>query len=99
MRNPKSVIRNRLLCVLGLVCSQAAAAASTLDAALRDLKVPPDWLAEVQSTYDTKTPWKDARLHVRKLLADGKYREAVKLTYIYHVVQKNGSPDGQRPAS
>jgi len=69
-------------------------AESKLDAALKSLKVPPDWFDEVKSDYNTQTPWKDARLHIRKLLAEGKNREAIKLTYIYHVVQKNGSPDG-----
>jgi len=72
----------------------AGAAESKLDEAIKALKIPPDWFAEVKSDYDTKTPWKDARLHVRKLLAEGKNREAIKLTYTYHVVQKNGSADG-----
>lgn len=72
----------------------ARGAESKLEAAIRDYKVPPDWLAEVKSDYDTRTPWKEARLHIRKLLAEGKNREAVKLNYIYHMVQKNGSGDG-----
>ena len=70
------------------------AAEPKLDEALKTLKVPPEWFAEVKSDYSTQTPWKDARLHIRKLLAEGKNHEAVKLTYIYHVVQKNGSADG-----
>ena len=80
--------------VLALAGSPALAADSKLDAALKGVKVPPDWLAETPTSYDTRTPWKDARLHIRKLLGEGKNREAIKLTYIYHAVQKNGSPDG-----
>ncbi len=72
----------------------AGAAEPSLDDAIKALKIPPEWFAEVKSDYDTRTPWKDARLHIRKLLAEGKNREAIKLTYIYHVEQKNGSADG-----
>ncbi|HUT35304.1 MAG TPA: FMN-binding protein [Planctomycetota bacterium] len=80
---------------LGLAFGAAGRGAeSRLDEALKALKVPPDWFADVKSDYNTQTPWKDARLHIRKLLAESKRREAIKLTYIYHVVQKNGSPDG-----
>lgn len=86
-----------VLWAIALGCAAGApagAAESKLDAALKALKIPPDWFAEVKSDYNTQTPWKDARLHIRKLLAEAKYREAVKLTYTYHVVQKNGSGDG-----
>jgi len=95
MRDPKSVTRSGPFWVMLFACTAASIAAeSKLEAALRQLKVPPDWFEEVKSDYDTRTPWKEARLHIRKLLAEGKSREAVKLTYIYHVVQKNGSADG-----
>jgi len=85
------------IAALALLLSLAGtvpAAESKLDEALRGVKVPPDWLDEVKTSYNTQTPWKDARLHIRQLLAEGKNREAVKLTYLYHVVQKNGSTDG-----
>jgi len=67
----------------------ADAGESTLAQALKKVeKIPPAWLAEVTSTYDTSKPWKDARLHIRQLLGDGKNREAIKLTYDYLVERK-----------
>lgn len=81
-----------LVATLGLAVLRAGE--PKLDDAIKALKIPPDWFAEVKTDYDTKTPWKEARLHIRKLLAEGKTREAIKLTYIYHIVQKNGSADG-----
>jgi len=85
----------RGVAVLAMAVGLAAGAAEPkLDEAIKALKIPPEWFDEVKSDYNTQTPWKDARLHIRKLLGEGKLREAVKLTYIYHVVQKNGSADG-----
>ena len=67
----------------------AAAGESTLAQALKKAeKIPPDWLAGVASSYDTSKPWKDARLHIRGLLGEGKNREAIKLTYDYIVERK-----------
>jgi uncharacterized protein with FMN-binding domain len=80
------------LAAFGFAASEGAT--PKLDDALKQLRVPPEWFDEVKSDYNTNTPWKDARLHIRKLLSEGKNREAIKLTYIYHVVQKNGSADG-----
>ena len=88
------MLARKLLWLLVAAATSVGAGESRLDEALRNLKIPPDWLAEAKSDYSTATPWKDARLHIRKLLSEGRNREAVKLTYIYHVVQKNGSPDG-----
>jgi len=64
----------------------------SLDEALANLKVPPAWLDEVKVEYDTKLPWKDARLEVRRLLALNKNREAMKLTVL--CLQKEDIGDG-----
>lgn len=55
----------------------------SLEDELAKLKVPPDWFASVEIHYDTEHPWEEARLEIRRLLGDGKYREAMKLTYLY----------------
>jgi len=60
----------------------------SLDEAMRNLKIPPDWLADVPIHYDTSNPWRKARIHIRQLLAQQKNREAIKLTYDYLVVRK-----------
>jgi len=60
--------------------------------ALTGLKFPPDWLDEVAVDYDTKRPWKDARLEVRRLLSLNRNREAIKLTVLY--LQKRDIGDG-----
>lgn len=66
----------------------------SLDKALAQLKVPPDWFKSVKVNYDLNQPWKEARIEVRRLLALGgeKSREGVKLTYLY--VQKQDIGDG-----
>ncbi len=67
----------------------------SLDARLAAVEIPPAWLADVQTTYDTSKPWKDARLEIRRLLGLGKpesHREAIKLTWIY--LQKDDMNDG-----
>jgi len=52
---------------------------------LAALKVPPPWLEKVQVHWDTAKPWQDARLEVRRLLAEkgDKAKEGVKLTWLY----------------
>lgn len=67
---------------------------SLLDAALTELEVPPDWYDGVAVHYDTNQPWKEGRLEIRRLLAEGgeSSREAIKLTCIYR--QKNDIGDG-----
>ena len=77
--------------------SRACAAEPTLAKALASVKIPPDWLAGVTSDYDTRQPWKKARLHIRKLLSQGKNREAIKLTYDYLVVRKANKNDHEYP--
>ena len=77
----------RLIALLLSVCTAAAAERNLAEDAAR-LKIPPDWLAEVTTTYDTGEPWKEARQHIRKLLGQGKHREAIKLTYDYLIVRK-----------
>ena len=78
--------------LLGL-CGGALAAARgkagtkklSLKEALRKLKVPPKWLRSVKVNYDLRKPWKDARLHIRKLLGGTPEtaREGMALTYLY----------------
>jgi uncharacterized protein with FMN-binding domain len=66
-----------------------------LDELLADVQVPPPWLEDVQTTYDTSNPWKEARLEIRRLLSLGRpesHREAIKLTWLY--VQKDDINDG-----
>ncbi|MBL7037170.1 MAG: FMN-binding protein [Pirellulaceae bacterium] len=67
----------------------------SLDDLLADLEIPPPWLEQVQTQYDTSQPWKEARLEIRRLLGFGKtetHREAVKLMWIY--LQKDDMGDG-----
>jgi len=76
-----------LLCFLAIFAAKGWAAAKnakpSLDEALAHLKVPPDWFDQVKVEYDTSKPWQDARLEVRRLLAENKNREAIKLTVLY----------------
>lgn len=67
----------------------------TLDEQLSELQVPPPWLEDVTTSYDTNNPWSEARLEIRRLLGlnqDESRREAIKLTWIY--LQKNDIGDG-----
>ena len=69
--------------------------ADSLAARVQQLEVPPKWLADVTTTYDTSQPWKDARLHIRALLGKNEEparKEAVKLTWLY--LQKNDIGNG-----
>ena len=89
----------RALLGLSLLCLGCAAprVSRAGEAALAEqtaqFKVPPAWLEGQTVHYDMAKPWKEARLHVRKLLSEGKNREAVKISYVYHS-EKRGSPDG-----
>ena len=76
--------------LLALRPAPAWSAQLSLDEALRQVKVPPNWLEQVQTDYDTGEPWRKARLHIRKLLAKGgaHNKEAIKLTYDYLVERK-----------
>lgn len=84
------------LCFIAAFATAAGAAAQnakpSLDEALAQLKVPPDWFDDVKVEYDTNQPWKDARLEVRRLLSLNKNREAIKLTVLY--VRKGDIGDG-----
>ena len=82
------------LLVLSLAAGLAAQPTAPPDreAELAALRVPPTWLAEVHTTYDLTTPWKEARLHVRKLLDQQANREAIAITYDY-VVTRQATPD------
>ncbi len=62
---------------------------------LSELTIPPTWMADVQTGYDTSHEWKDARLEIRRLLGIGKqetHREALKLTWLYY--QADNMNDG-----
>jgi uncharacterized protein with FMN-binding domain len=78
--------------LLGLCAGVRAAAGGkggakkpSLKEALGKLKVPPRWFKGVKVNYDLKKPWKDARLHIRKLLGGTpeEVREGMALTYLY----------------
>jgi len=67
--------------------SRPTAVRPSLAKALAELKDPPDWFADTKVDWDTRRPWKEARLEVRRLLAgndDARARQAVKLTWMYH---------------
>ncbi len=69
--------------------------ADSLAARVQALEIPPPWLADVKTSYDTSTPWKDARIHIRTLLGKNEEparKEAVKLTWLY--LQKNDIGNG-----
>lgn len=88
----------RLAAVAALAATFAATGPEPdLDAELRNLQVPPPWLAELKSDYNTELPWKEARLHIRKLLDEHRNREAIKLTYDYLVVRKAAPNDHEYP--
>lgn len=54
---------------------------------LKNVVIPPPWLADATTSYDTNEPWEKARLEIRRLLGIGQiesHREALKLTWIYY---------------
>lgn len=92
-----------LLCAIllsGVICLAAQpnpqkAKKPSMRKALAELKVPPDWCRTTPVRYDTRKPWKEARLEIRRRLGLGdrrSLREAMKLTYLYH--KKNDIGDG-----
>ena len=82
------------VCGVPLLCGTAyGAEEGSLQAEIAKLTIPPPWFEEVTVNYDLAKPWKDARLHIRKLLSQRKEREAIKMTYIYHH-ENRGSKDG-----
>jgi uncharacterized protein with FMN-binding domain len=95
MRMPSLMLSLVLIVLVSLAASaQEAGKPPTYADALKSVKIPPDWLAGVQTTYDTSKPWKEARLHIRDLLRQGgpAYREGIKLTYLYLVEKKAAEP-------
>lgn len=66
----------------------------SLEEAIANVKIPPDWFESVKLQYSTSKPWKDARLEIRRLLALGgeKAKAGIKLTYLY--LQKDDIGDG-----
>ncbi|MBN2452527.1 MAG: FMN-binding protein [Lentisphaeria bacterium] len=69
-----------------------AQAAPDLERELAALRVPPPWLESITPRYDLGKPWKEARLHVRKLLDQRQNREAIAITYDY-IVRRGAAPD------
>lgn len=69
---------------------------SALDELLAGVEIPPAWLADVQTDYDTDAhPWDEGRLEIRRLLGLNTvetHREALKLTWMY--LQKGDIGDG-----
>jgi uncharacterized protein with FMN-binding domain len=74
--------------------SAGAVPSPSLQQALAQLKVPPDWIGVTPIAWDTNKPWKDARLEIRRLLAldEASVRQGVKLTWLY--AQKGDIGDG-----
>jgi uncharacterized protein with FMN-binding domain len=67
------------------VAALGATPPPSLQKALEQLVIPPEWFATTALHWDTNKPWKDARLEVRRLLGleGDSIREAVKLTWLY----------------
>jgi uncharacterized protein with FMN-binding domain len=74
-----------LLTAVGLAGAAQPTSRPSLQAALADLKIPPDWFNSVTVHWDMNKPWKEGRLEIRRLLAldDASVREAVKMTWLY----------------
>lgn len=75
----------------------ALADSVSLEKQLAGLRIPPDWLEQVQTRYDTSRPFGEAREEIRRLLSlntEAARKEAVKLTWIYF--QKNDIGDGHQ---
>lgn len=69
--------------------------AAELEKQLAALEIPPAWIETVQPKWDTARPWKEARLEIRRLLAQGdenSRREGIRLMWDY--LQKDDIGDG-----
>jgi len=67
----------------------------SLDGLLAGLEIPPLWIEQVRTQYDTSHPWEEARVEIRRLLELGQtqtHREAIKLTWVY--LRKDDIGDG-----
>jgi hypothetical protein len=66
-----------------------------LEHKLKQLQVPPVWLADVTSAWDVENkPWKDGRVEIRRLLGkgdDASRREGIKLTWDYLIKEDIGN--------
>lgn len=66
-----------------------------LEHQLKQLQVPPAWLADVASTWDVQnSPWKDGRIEIRRLLGkgdDASRREGIRLTWDYLMKEDIGN--------
>jgi len=49
----------------------------SLEQALAQLQVPPDWMATPPITWDTARPWQDARLEIRRRVSPRAARPAI----------------------
>ena len=67
--------------------SREAAAKASLERQVKAFRVPPDWLDEVESTWDVAAkPWKEGRIEIRRLLGtndEASRKEGIKLTWDY----------------
>lgn len=83
----KVVVRIAVLCAIpaltASVWSATGSGKPSLDEALANLRVPPDWFDQVNVDYDTSLPWQEARIEVRRLFSLNRNREAIKLTVLY----------------
>ena len=69
----------------------------SLERQLAGLRIPPEWLEQVPTRYDTSRPFGEAREEIRRLLSlntEAARKEAIKLTWIYY--QKNDIGDGHQ---
>jgi uncharacterized protein with FMN-binding domain len=66
-----------------------------LEYKLKQLQVPPTWLADVTSAWDVENkPWKEGRIEIRRLLGkgdDASRREGIKLTWDYLIKEDIGN--------
>lgn len=75
----------------------ALADSVSLEKQLAGLRIPPEWLEQVPTRYDTSRPFGEAREEIRRLLSlntEAARKEAIKLTWIYY--QKNDIGDGHQ---
>jgi uncharacterized protein with FMN-binding domain len=87
------------LLVLSCVGAALGAERPSLDAALRDLQIPPPWLEDVPVDFDASRPWNKAWDRIEQLIATADpadRRQATKLAYVY---QKAGRARSGYPAA
>ncbi|QDT37935.1 FMN-binding protein [Stratiformator vulcanicus] len=66
----------------------------SLDEQLAEFQLPPAWINSVRPNYDTSRPWKEARLEIRRLLANDdrqSVEQALKINWIYYKKKAAGA--------